>query len=133
MNVPEAWASWPLIKDHKWGSFVTATFPWEVSRDRADKLWRLAMNELAKRCMSARKARGEGLPWIRSIESHDNGSAHIHALISGVDPAMIKQIWGEVVSPKALIKIEPFDARKRGIAYLVKDGDVDLSRYFQAT
>jgi hypothetical protein len=125
-----AWASWPRVRDHNWTLFVTATFPWQIAPEGADRLWRKAMNELAKRVMSARSARETGLPWLRGLESHQNGNPHIHAVISGATQEQVKEIWAQTVSGKALIRVETFEP-KYGLKYITKSGNVDLSRFFR--
>ena len=124
-----AWSEWKLVKDFQWSWFVTATFPLPTSRDCASKKWSLVCNELAKDVLPARQARRKGLPWLRAVEQ-TNDSHHIHAVVSGVSADAIRAKWKELVSSGANIQIKPYDPKLCGIAYLVKESDVEFSRYF---
>ena len=130
-QVAEAWNGWSLVKDFSWGYFVTLTFPLTESRDGAAKAWRVFSSKLAQvNGLSANQARRTGLPWIRSIEQHGNGSSHIHALISGATSKSISDTWTKLISKGAKISISPFDKTRYAIGYLAKENDVEVSNYF---
>ena len=130
MTVPEAWANWPLLKDFPWSYFITATFPNKASQEQAAKTWRVFASKLARKRLSARQAREKGIPWVRAVEQHQNGGAHIHALISDATPDDIKALWKSLVSKDAIIDVSRFDKDRDAIAYLAKEGDIEIGAYF---
>lgn len=132
MTETNAWNEWTLVAGHPWQHFVTLTFPWDTSKARADKSWRVYISKVARLTMSANQARRKGLPWVRSLEEHVSGSTHIHALVSGCQAKDLIRLWEELVSSYAIIDVRPYNPTLGGFAYLVKDGDVDVSRYFTA-
>ena len=134
MDLATAWASWPMLKDFSWTYFITATFPTETTSGRAGKAWSHFANKLGRQNLPAGAARREGLPWVRSVEQHKSGGAHVHALLStAASQAAISALWREV-SGSGHIDIQRYDSRGKALAYLVKSadngGEIDVARYF---
>jgi hypothetical protein len=125
-----AWAEWPLLKEHPWDWYITCTFPKPTKADRAAKVWNLFLNKLGREVLSARKARSTGLPALRAIELNESGDAHIHALIGDVkDYNRIMDLW-EQCSGRGIIDLSRYRKQGNALSYVTKEGEVELSRYF---
>jgi hypothetical protein len=131
MEASLAWSEWPVLKHHPWEWFVTLTFPWQESKERAEKAWRAFSNKLARLYMSSKQSKRVGLPLVGVVEQHLNGSYHIHTLISGSTRNDIETVWTDLISPKALTDIKEYKPDLKTIKYMVKDGsDLMLSNWF---
>src|SRR4029077_14692984 len=82
-----AWSEWSLLRDHPWDVYVTCTFPTMMKANHAIKIWNRFAHEVAKDVLPCRQARREGLPWVATVEEHQSGSVHIHALMGGLGEA----------------------------------------------
>lgn len=133
MSLPDAWATWPLIRDHSWDLFITLTFPTPTKEARALQLWKRFADVAAKRHLPCRKARKEGLPWIAAIEKHQSGNCHVHALLSGIsDFKSVTDLWLAVAGSK-IIDVQRFNRTGTQLAYVTKAAntcDVTVARYF---
>lgn len=129
-QLQEAWSNWSLLRDHPWAFFVILTFPWVVSKTRAQKTWRVFVSKLARLSQSARESRQKGLPWAGVVESHELGSYHIHALMSQVQKETIVRTWSDLVSPYSIIDVRPFDPSRNALAYMQKEGEMMVSNWF---
>lgn len=133
MSLPAAWSSWPLLSSHPWDLFITLTFPTPTKEDRALQLWKRFTDRAAKDNLPCRKARKEGLPWVATVEKHQSGNCHVHALISGVkDFKAITDLWLAVAGSK-IIDVQRFNPNGKQLAYVTKAAntcDVTVARYF---
>ena len=125
------WSEWPLLKDFKWNWYVTCTFPKPTKPARADEIWNYFTNKLGRRVLSSRRARKLGLPWLRAIETNEDGDAHIHALIGDVtDFNLIMDLWEEC-SGRGIMDVSRYRKSGNALSYVTKDDDIKLSRYFR--
>lgn len=129
------WASWDRLTSMPWSVYVTCTFPDDTSEERASKLWSVFMMKLARAVLPCQKARCSGLPWVRGVEKHSNGSSHVHALIGDVDEvssATMSSLWKDLTSG-GIIDIQTHDKSRDALSYVTKSGNVDVSRrYFES-
>ena len=123
------YAEWDLLK-LDWSYYITATFPLKTSRDRATKVWNYFTNKLARMTLSSREARGRGLPWIRSIETHSSGGVHIHALIkTQLAAPKVVALWRRCAG-SGICDVRVYNPARDALGYVTKSGDVELARYF---
>lgn len=126
--IPNAWNT---LETFEWDWFITATFPLPESDKRAEKAWRILMQQVARVYMSAKKSRKVGIPWIYGAEYHKSGGTHIHALVKGSNPAELKRTWEGLTG--GILDVLPYDPKKNGFNYVVKKRQIDVSNYFKRT
>ncbi len=121
-------------EDFEWNYFVTATFPWQTTRNTAVRTWAVFSSKLARISgLSANKSRQVGLPWAACVEeTPSNQSHHIHALISGVSKEEIVKLWKSLFTKDARIDVRLYDSRRKAIAYIAKNGEILISKFFQS-
>jgi len=130
----DAVSQWKQLTDHPWSFFVTLTFTDETSEARASKMWLRLMNKLAKQTMSCRAAKASGLAWVRGVERHELGGAHVHGLVTAdCKPADVVKLW-QSLAGGSIIECQPFDVKRKdeALRYVTKCGDIDVSnKYFK--
>jgi hypothetical protein len=75
-----------------------------------------------------RGARGP-IVWVRGFEMQQRGVPHFHALLANTGrlrPFAAIRIWKDIAGGTA--RVFRYDPARRGIAYVVKDGEIDVSR-----
>lgn len=126
-----AWSNWPKLRSFDWSWFITLTFPFDITPDRAKKKWLLFVDNLAKEVLPRGKAKRQGLPWVYSIEGEDR--PHIHALIKGATEYQITSVWRSITSERSRVDISKYMPELDGYNYVVKSAaHADVSwRYFK--
>lgn len=126
------WTGWDRLSAIPWSVYVTCTFPSETSQERASKLWSLFMMKLARKTLPCQAAKASGLPWVRGVEKHSNGSAHVHALVGDVDEVTseeLSSLWKDITSG-GIIDVQRYDKSRDALTYVTKSGNVDVSRRY---
>lgn len=131
----QAWANWPLLKDFDWNYYVTFTFPTVTKTERAERIWKRFTDKTAKKVLSARSARKQGLPWVCAFETHKSGSVHIHALLGGVDSLTFDEVAQQWLasSGSKIVDIQVYNPKGNALSYIAKSDDVVVARYFNYT
>lgn len=132
-----AWEDWlrELVAAPSW--FITLTFKRKGSPpptdDHAGRLFVRWIRRAERKALSARKARNRGLPWVSVIESHADGTPHLHAILCEcprLNPRALRDAWTHGIS-----QVEEYDEERGGTDYLVKQvhqgAILDLSRAFR--
>ncbi len=66
--------------------------------------------------------------WARGAEDQDRGAVHYHAVLArttGIAPFAAMKLWERIGGGSA--RVVPYDATQRGVFYISKEGDVDVS------
>lgn len=126
------WSKWDRLTSIPWSVYVTCTFPDETSEERASKAWSYFMMKLARMTLPCQEAKLAGLPWVRGVERHSNGSSHIHALVGQVDDVTsetMSSLWKDITSG-GIIDIQKYDKSRDALSYVTKSDNVDVSRHY---
>jgi hypothetical protein len=133
----EAWLAWLVRRRIPWEVYGHLTFDGgRMNFIEAEKTWRRFVNALARtlKPLSRRHAR-DRLLWIRAVERHHEGGAHIHFVaaaprgLPALDPRRLGRLWDSVGPLTGNYRIDPFDSIRAQAAqvYLLKGAGLGAS------
>jgi len=127
----QAWAT--FLGRWSWDWFATLTFRGEVHPEAADKRFRVWVSKINRALYGPRWWKhGQGVRWVRALETQRRGVIHYHALLGGVGVDELRRLswmdeWNRLAG---YARIEPpaDGAAVRGYCakYVAKGGEVDV-------
>ena len=114
-----------LLRPCPWTLLAHLTFSDRVHPEQGAK--RFARWIAALEHHPSRHERGR-IIWARGAEDQDRGAVHYHAVLArttGIAPFAAMKLWERIGGGSA--RVVPYDATQRGVFYISKEGDVDVS------
>ena len=123
-SLTEAWGT--FLRERPWDLIAHLTFPDRVHAEQAARRFSHWIIRLERQ--RGRRVRGP-IVWVRGTEQQQRGVVHYHALLAQTGrlrPFAAMRIWEELAGGSA--RVFPYDPARGGIAYVVKGGEIDVSR-----
>ena len=128
----EAWAE--FLERWSWDWFCTLTFRGDaVHPEAADKRFRVWVSKINRELYGPRWWKhGQGVRWVRALETQRRGVIHYHALLGGAGVDELRRLsWmDEWVRLAGYARIEPPEngaaVRAYCAKYVAKGGELDL-------